>query len=170
MKRNQINMLAAQLNRIKSGLDLLARPESQAAFLSTLDGLIARLNTIREQLSKPVVAAKLSEIGKPLEQVIGLLDCAKTDELLGVLLADALETGTIRPQRVRIDIPANLKNDEIRKLLAQDLSKQELKAIAAQRGISVGKASDEDVKRDIRRALDRQDGYERLASPRPRPE
>jgi DNA-binding FrmR family transcriptional regulator len=170
MKQDQSKNLVAQLNRIKGGLDIFACPESQAAFLATLDQLIARLNTIRGQLTDPAIAAKLSDIGKPIEQVIDFLESAKTDDVLAALLADAVENRSTKPKRVPVDIPANLKNDEIRRLLGQDLTKLELKALAAQRGITVGKATLEEVKRDILRVLDRQEGYERLASPRPRAE
>src|SRR5258708_6996500 len=165
MKRNQNKSLVAQLNRIKTDLDAFAGPESKAAFLNNLDEIIARLNTIRAKLANPPLEAKLSEIRKPLEQVLDFLEFAKGDEGLAALLSEALEIDSFRAKRVPIEIPAGLKNDQIRGLLAQDLSKQELKAVAAQRGISLGKASDEDVKREILRVLDRQEGYERLASP-----
>ena len=166
MKRNQTNSLVAQLNRIKCDLAPLADPESKAAFLRNLDELVARLNTIRAQLLNPSSEAKLSEIGGPLQQVIDFLELAKTDELLGVFLSDEVPTRFVKPKRAPIEIRADLKNDQIRGLLAQNLSRQELKAIAAQRGISVGKASEEEVKREILRVLDRQENYERLASQR----
>ena len=165
MKRSQTNSLVAQLNRIKRDLDAFAGPEAKAAFVRNLDEIIVRLNMIRTQLSNPSLEAKLSDIGRPIEQVIEFLEFAKADDVLGALLSEGLEAGGSRAKRVPIEIPVGLKNDQIRGLLAQNLSKQELKAIAAQRGISVGKASDEDVKRDILRALERQEGYERLASP-----
>lgn len=166
MKRNQTNSLVAQLNRIKCDLDLLADPESKAAFLRNLDELVARLNTIRSQMLNSSFEAKLSEIGRPLQQVIDFLELAKTDELLGVFLSDETPTRFVKQKRAPIEIHADLKNDQIRGLLAQNLSRQELKMIAVQRGISVGKASEEEVKREILRALDRQENYERLASPR----
>jgi len=165
MKRSQSNSLVSQLNRIKGSLDAFADPESRAGFVRTLDEIIARLRTIRAQLSNPPLEAKLSEIERPLKQVIDFFEFAKTDEVLAVLLSESLEDGGSRAKRTPLEIPADLRNDQIRGLLAQDLSKQELKAIAAQRGISVGKAGDEEVKREILRALERQEGYERLASP-----
>jgi len=48
--------------------------------------------------------------------------------------------------------------------LEKDLSKAELKALAAQRAISVGKSTNAEIKRDILKNLQRQEGYERLAS------
>jgi len=58
----------------------------------------------------------------------------------------------------------NLTNDQIRALLEKDLSKAELKAIAAQRAIPVGKSTNEEIKRDILKNLERQEGYGRLAT------
>jgi hypothetical protein len=165
MKRSQTKSLVAQLNRIKADLGAIAGPESKAAFSRNLDEIIARLNTIRSQLANPPLEARLSEIERPLEQVIDFLEFAKDDEVLAVLLSGVLDIDNSRAKRTPIEIPDGLKNDQIRSLLAQNLSKQELKAIAAQRGISVGKSGDEDVKREILRVLDRQEGYERLASP-----
>lgn len=57
-----------------------------------------------------------------------------------------------------------LTNDQIRALLKKDLSKTELKAIAAQRSISTGKSTNKEIKRDILRNLERQEGYEQLAA------
>ncbi len=61
------------------------------------------------------------------------------------------------------EIPANLTNEQIRKLLEKDLSKAELKEIARQRSISVGKYTNEEIKRRILRNLERQEGYARLS-------
>ena len=57
----------------------------------------------------------------------------------------------------------NLTNEQIRALLEKDLSKAELKAIAAQRAISVGKSTSEEIKRRILKNLTRQEGYVRLS-------
>jgi hypothetical protein len=167
MKTNRANNLVALLNRINDDLDAFSNPDARAAFLDKLDSLIIRLNAIRAKLTNPAMEDQLSEIGNQLEQVINFFECAKTDELLGILLSDALEARSPRPKRTAIEIPADLQNDQIRSLLQQDLSKQELKVIAAQRGISLGNAKDEEVRRNILRAIDRQEGYERLASTRP---
>jgi len=65
---------------------------------------------------------------------------------------------------ITVEIPNNLTNEQIRTLLEKDLSKAELKAIAGQRAISVGKSNNEEIKRHILRNLERQEGYGRLAS------
>ncbi len=166
MKRNPTSGLITQLNRIKLDLDAFANPESRTALLHNLDGLIARLSALREQLTNAPLERQLSEIGTPLGQVIEFLKLAKDDHAIATLISDALHSRPAKPQRIPIDIPANLTNGQIREFLAQDISKSELKAIAAQRGISAGKRSDEEVRRDIFRALARQEGYERLATPR----
>jgi hypothetical protein len=165
-KRTTTNGVIAQLNRIKRDLDAFADPESKTALLRNLDGLIARLSTLREQLANAPFERKLTEIGKPLEEVIKFLEFAKDDQAIATLIADALQSRPTKPPRIPIEILPNLTNDQIRELLAKDLAKGELKAVAAQRGISAGKRSDEEVRRDILRALERQEGYERLASPR----
>ena len=70
-----------------------------------------------------------------------------------------------KSQRVPIHIPPNLTNEQIREFLAKDLSKSELKAVAAQRGISPGKRSDEEIRRVILRALERQGGVPATREP-----
>jgi hypothetical protein len=61
-----------------------------------------------------------------------------------------------------VNIASNLTNKQIRALLETDLSKAELKTIATQRSISVGKSTNEEIKRHILRNLERQEGYELL--------
>ncbi len=61
------------------------------------------------------------------------------------------------------EIPANLTNEQIRKLLEKDLSKAELIEIARQRSISVGTYTKEEIKRRILRNLERQEGYALLS-------
>lgn len=56
-------------------------------------------------------------------------------------------------------IASNLTNEQIRELLKKDLSKTELRAIAAQRSISVGKYTNEEIKRRILKNLERQESY-----------
>jgi hypothetical protein len=63
-------------------------------------------------------------------------------------------------------IANNLTNGQIRALLEKDLSRAELKTIAAQRSISVGKYTIEEIKRRILKNLERQEGYELLRGPR----
>jgi hypothetical protein len=59
-------------------------------------------------------------------------------------------------------IVSNLTNEQIRALLKKDLSKAELKEIAAQRSISVGKYNIEEIRRRILKNLERQEGYKIL--------
>jgi hypothetical protein len=62
----------------------------------------------------------------------------------------------------KINIADNLTNKQIRELLEKDLSKAELKAIAEQRSIAVGKSTNNEIKRRILKNLERQEGYELL--------
>lgn len=58
-----------------------------------------------------------------------------------------------------VEIKQNLTNEQIRSLLEKDLSKTELKAIAAQRCISVGKYTNDEIKLRILKNLERQESY-----------
>ena len=164
MKSNPSKDLISKLNRIKEELEVLVRPESKAAFLKNLDGLIAALDRLRTGLTNPSLEAKAAEIHRPLEQVISFLEFAKSDEILKTLLLPVRKTVAAKPKRKAVEVASNLTNDQIRALLEKDLSKAELKAIAAQRAIPVGKSTNEEIKRDILKNLERQEGYGRLAT------
>ena len=164
MKSDPNKNLISKLSRIKEELEVLARPESKAAFLKNLDDLIAALNRLRAGLTNPSLEAKAAEIHRPLEQVIGFLEFAKSDEVLKTLLLPPRKTVAAKPKRKTVEVASNLTNEQIRALLEKDLSKAELKAIAAQRAISVGKSSNEEIKQDILKNLKRQEGYGRLAT------
>ena len=164
MKSNPSKYLISKLNRIKEELEVLAHPESKGAFLKNLDDLIVALNRLRAGLTNPSLEAKAAEIHRPLEQVIGFLEFAKSDETLKTLLLPVRKTVAAKPKRKAVEVASNLTNDQIRALLEKDLSKTELKAIAAQRSISIGKSTNEEIKRDILKNLERQEGYGRLAT------
>lgn len=164
MKANPSKDLISKLNRIREELQVLASPESRAAFLKDLDDLIAALNRLRAGLTNPSLEAKAAEIHRPLEQVIAFLEFAKSDEILKTLLLPTRKTVAAKPKRMAVEVASDLTNDQIRALLEKDLSKTELKAIAAQRSISIGKSSNEKIKQDILKNLERQEGYGRLAT------
>ena len=100
----------------------------------------------------------------PLEQVIGFLKHAKSNEALQTLIALAGINLVAKTKRQPIEIPSNLTNDQIRVLLQKNLSKAELKTIATQRSISVGELSVAGIKHSILKNLERQEGYGRLAN------
>ena len=154
MKNDPAKNLISKLSRIKEDIDFLSRPESKSAFVKSLDDLIGQLSRLRDELAGSVFDEKASEIRKPLEQVIGFFQSAKSDEVLRTILFPI-------PKSLRqpVEIPHNLTNDQIRDLLKQSLSSSELKAIAAQRAISVDKSSNEEIKRSILKNLERQEGY-----------
>lgn len=164
MKSNPSKDLILKLNRIKEELEVLARPESKAAFLKNLDDLIAALNHLRAGLTNQSLEAKVAEIHHPLEQVIKFLEFAKSNEVLKTLLLPARKAVAVKQKRQAVEVASNLTNEQIRALLEKNLSKAELKAIAAQRAISVGKSTNEEIKRSILKNLERQEGYERLAT------
>lgn len=164
MKSDPNKNLISKLNRIKEELDFLACPESKGAFQKNLDDLIAALNRLRAGLTNPFLEARAAEIHYPLEQVIRFLEFAKSDEVLRTLLLPTRKVVAAKPKRQAVEIGSNLANEHIRALLERDLSKAELKAIAAQRAISVGKSTNEEIKRDILKNLERQEGYGRLAA------
>jgi len=164
MKNNLNKNLISKLRRIKEELELLSRPELKTSFLKSLDDLIATLSHFRAGLANPTLEKQAAEIQKPLEQVIGFLEFAKNDEILRTLFSSAGKVATAKSKRQPVEIPANLTNEQIRGLLENDLSKAELKAIATQRAISVGKSNAEEIRRNILKNLERQEGYGRLAS------
>jgi len=165
MKSDANKKLISKLSRIREELDLLSNPESKASFLKSLDDLIATLSRLRAGLANSTLERKVAEIHKPLEQVIDFLEFAKNDEILRTLLSPATRKVAIaKSKRQPVEIPNNLTNEQIRGLLENDLSKAELKAIATQRAISVGKSNTEKIRRDILKNLERQEGYGRLVS------
>lgn len=164
MKTHQTKSIEALLLTVAENLDLLAHPESRVAAIKVLDNLIATLTRLRNQLNTPGVQKQVSDIRQPINQVIDFLNLAKSDDTLSALILLKKPHGERKPKRAPVEIPANLTNQQIRALLEKNLSKSELKAIAAQRSISVGKSTTEQVKRDILKNLERQEGYGRLAS------
>ena len=64
-----------------------------------------------------------------------------------------------------IEIPANLTNKQVKELLNQDLTLSELKTIASQRSVAIRKPTIEGIRQAILKNIERQEGYERLASP-----
>ncbi len=164
MKSDPNKNLISKLNRIREELEALENPELKSAFLKSLDDLIAVLSHLRTMLTHPSLEVKAREIRESLEQVIGFLEFAKSDESFRTLLSLGRKTRTPKPKRQPVEIPNNLTNEQIRTLLKEDLSKEKLKAIAGQRKISVGKSSKEEIRKDILRNLDRQEGYGRLTS------
>lgn len=164
MKSNPANSVIFKLNRIKEELEFLTNPDSRITFQKNLDELIAALNRVRAGLDNQTLYTKAGEIRYPLQQVIEFLELAQSDEILKALLLPVRKAATSRPKRPAIHIAGNLTNEQIRALLEKDLSKAELKAIAAQRAISVGKSNNDQIKRDILKNLERQEGYGRLAA------
>jgi hypothetical protein len=164
MKTKQSNNLLTKLSRIKEELNVLGQPESKAALLKNLDDIISQLTRLRRELESSSFEAKATEVRTPLEQVIGFLERAKTDETLQTLLALAGISLVAKPKRQPIEIPSNLTNEQIRDLLQKHLTKSELKAIAMQRSISIGDLNLAGVRRSILKNLERQEGYGRLAS------
>lgn len=164
MKSNPTKNIVSKLIHIGEELEYLTRPESKAAFQEKLDGLIAALTRLRSGLTNPSLAARAADIERPLEQVIGFLEFAKSEDILKTLLAPTGKSAPPKAKREPVQIASSLTNEQIRALLEKDLSKAELKAVAAQRAISVGKSTNDEIKRDILKNLQRQEGYERLAS------
>lgn len=165
MKHNHGDALLEQLMRISRNLEVLTHSEMRADLVRTVDQLVASLNVLRSRLTEVECDPVVSKAQESIVKLIEFLQIAKNDKTLSVLVAQALGKGSSKAKRAPIEIPPNLSNGQIRELLDRDLSRSELKMLAAQRGISIGKNSVEEVRRELLRAIDRQDGYERLASP-----
>lgn len=163
MKNDPNRNLISKLSRLREELQCLSQPETRASFKRNLDDLIGLLSKLRAGLLNPSLEARAAEIHRPLEQVISFLEFAKYDDTLNAVLSFR-KAKSPRPKRPEIEIGNNLTNEQIRALLQNDLSKAELKAIAAQRAISVGKLTNKEIRQNILRNLERQEGYQRLAS------
>src|SRR6185369_6849881 len=148
--------------RIREDLEIWTKPESQTAFVKGLDDLIATLNRLRDGLMATNAVENVADVQKAIGDVVKFLEVAKTDEAIKTLLLPVRKVATPKPKRTPVEIPANLTNEQIRQLLEKDLSVAELKAIAAQRAISVGKANASEIRQSILKNLERQEGYERL--------
>jgi hypothetical protein len=164
MKSEPSGNIVSKLRRISEQLEEFASGESKASVLKNLDYLIAGLNRFRAALLAPNFDEKTATIQKSLGEVIGFLESAKSDEFLSIVFSGAQKVS--KPKRQPIDIPSDLTNEQIRSLLEKDLSRRELKAIATQRSISVGKANIDEIKRGILKHMEREDGYERLGGAR----
>lgn len=164
MKSSKHSTLLSKLNQLRGELNFLAQPESKEEFVNSLAELISSLRSLKDGLTDPSLSARSSDVIQPLDQVISFLESASSDAALRALLSSGRKGGQPKAKRLPIDIPQNLSNEQIRSLLEKKLSRVELKAIASQRGISIGKSNSDTIKQDILKNLDRQEGYERLAA------
>jgi hypothetical protein len=156
--------LRSSLETLATALRYCADQESRFALLKTLDEVSDGLQRIRRTLEDPELIERFEFVGPALQQVIAFIDSTRHDEKLATLMGLAMVADTKR--RRIIDIPANLSIPQIRELLNEELSLGELRAVAAQRSISVHKASRGELKRQILENLSRQEGYQKLAEPR----
>ena len=157
--------LVSSLARIKEDLAIFAHSESRHFNLIALDEMIEALRRLRAELADPTLVQRAAEIQNPVEQVIGFLEAARDDEALRWLFSPSGKPTITQSKKQAVEIESNLTNEQIRSLLRRELSKAELKAIAAQRAISTGKGNSEEIRRNILRNLERQEGYGRLATP-----
>jgi len=163
MKSTKKNNLLSTLCQIRQELGLVAQPESREALVNNLADLISSLRTLQAKLTDPAFVGLATEAIQPLDQVIQFLEIASVDSVLHPLLLPNRKGVQTKPKRLPIEIPENLSNQQIRAILEKDLSRAELKIIASQRGISIGKSNSKTIKQDILKNLDRQEGYERLS-------
>jgi CRISPR/Cas system CSM-associated protein Csm2 small subunit len=159
MKNEKASGLISKLSELRTQLAYFTGEAGRADFVKGLDDLIVTLTRLRVGLTESsATAERASKASTALDEVIGFLDAAKNDEALRLLLS-SIE----KPKAPPVVIPQNLSNEQIRDFLKKDLSRADLKAIASQRSISVGKSNTDEIRRDILKNLDRQEGYGRLA-------
>ena len=120
MKSDRSKNLISKLSQIGEELEFLSRPESKADFLKNLDELITTLNRLRDGLTNPSLADKAGEIQRPLEQVVGFLEFAKSNEVIVALLSPAKKAKTPKPKKQPVEIADDLTNEQIRTLLEKD--------------------------------------------------
>ncbi len=102
-----------------------------------------------------------------IKELLEFLEDAKSDDSFQMALSDILKANLRASERSPlrrepIEIPPNLTNQQIRDLLARDLSRAELAEIAKQRSISHAKRSREELRAAIMSFVDRQEDYNRL--------
>jgi hypothetical protein len=165
MKAHPKNNLLSKLKDLHGDLKSVADPAAKTAIVANLDAIIASLSQLRSELANHTVEARVTQVQAPLAQIIDFLEFAKTDESLKTFLCLVESATKPKEKRAPIEIPGNLTNDQIRALLAQNLSVDELKAIARQRAISTASGSGKEIRASIVKNLERQEGYGRLANP-----
>ncbi|MBV9657030.1 MAG: hypothetical protein JO295_02865 [Verrucomicrobia bacterium] len=162
-KNDSKNDLVAKLERFADSLGLTADEASRADAVRKVDAVIEGLSKLRQALIAEDLINKAAAVRPAIAQVVEFLESAKHDERLTALLV-SIKSGEKPPKRKPIEIPAELSNEQIRELLQQELSSRELQAIAAQRAISVHAANRNEIKQAILGNLNREEGYQRLAS------
>ena len=165
MKTDQSRHLASRLRQIDEKISLFSSVESREAIVKDLSDMIAELSELRAGLLNLNLQERIVGIQKPLTEVIEFLEFAKSDRLLNALLKPARKAVSLKVKRVPVEIAADLTNDQIRKLLDNNLTRDELQAIASQRAISIGKLNNKEIRIGILKNLNLQEGYERLAGP-----
>ncbi|MBX3662614.1 MAG: hypothetical protein KF804_09200 [Burkholderiales bacterium] len=164
MKSNKNPNLLARLSQIRDDLYLVNQPDLKEETINGLSALITSLQDLHAGLTNPSFGGRTAETIQHLDHVITFLESASSDAVLRVLLSSGRKKGPRKAKREPIEIPPNLTNEQIRALLSKKLSRAELKALAMQRGISIGKSNSDTIKQDILKNLDRQEGYQRLAT------
>jgi len=161
---DQKDDLLTKLDNLSAILGVTADGPKRAIAVKRLDALIDGLSKLRSVLTAEEFIEKATAVRPAVAQVIEFLASARQDGRLIDLLEINKGTGKAT-KREPIDILPNLSNQQIRELLKQDLSSKELQSIATQRSISAHGANREDIKRAIVDNLNREEGYQRLASP-----
>jgi hypothetical protein len=157
--------LLTSLTRIRTEIALLTSPEEKSAHLKAIDALMQELSRLRSHLEKVSDRPEFAEVERSLDVVLKFIEFAKGDDSLRWVLAGISGSSESRQKRNPIEIRENLTNEEIRELLARELTKAELSKIAAQRAIATSKGSSSEIRESILRNLERQEGYRRLAGP-----
>lgn len=154
-----------ELNALIRNLECALEPRIRAEAISHIDELTQALGRMKVALEAPNLPAEAAVAVQSLDEIIRFLNSPSTRDLLPLFVRKG-EVARVRKKRAPLEIPAGLSNDQIRDLLQKDLTKNELKSIATQRGISVGGLSVDDARQSILKNLERQEGYGRLGNPK----
>jgi hypothetical protein len=161
--------LSFQLRQLLSAAELYSNEELRTKIVAEIDRTIEVLSNMRKRLAENSLGAKGVSVIESISNVLEFLEQSKSDQTLQVVLSGILNSQTpARPEprqkREALVIPPQLNNAQIREFLKRDLSKAELKQIAAQRSISVGKRSSQELRAAILSFIEKQESYDLLRS------
>jgi hypothetical protein len=165
MTSKSIHPLVGRIRDLRESLLLLLSDEAWHDVIHEIEETVRLLQKLRAALDSGALqdGSTLSAI----DHLLSFLARASEDERLRVLLRGTKTRKRVRPSKPKrqpIKIEETLTNDQIRELLKGNLSRDELRAIAKQRGISGQKRNTAQLRDAIISFLDKQDSYAKLGS------
>jgi hypothetical protein len=167
IKTDGPDSISLRLRQLLGAAELYSKEDLRTRIVAEIDRIIDVLSNMRKGLADDSVRAKSVDVIESISNVLEFLEQSKSDQTLQVVLSGFLSPHThakpeLRHKREAVVIIPDLSNGQIRELLKKDLSKAELKQIAVQRSISVGKRSAQELRAAILSFIDKQESYDLL--------